>query len=164
MAKDITDQDEIDIEIGTGFSTVIKELEWKIPTEAEYAAGEGYGPEFPEGTVIATRFVRDNDDPIEDRRTNLWLLLGYFDDSLDIKIKTKDKDSINLKIADKFTKKIFTKSMQEQHGFYDTASLEQFMIANNCGACIRADILIDDDILDEYDTYLEVDVVKLKSK
>lgn len=163
MAKDLSNQTDLDIEVGTGFSTIIREVAWNMPTEAEVANGEGFGPEFPDGTYMAIRMIRDNNKTIEERRTDLWILLGYFDDITEVKVKTKDKTIIDSKIYSKFLSNVFTSGFLQTHGFSTISGLETYA-NNNKHVMIRTEIEVEDDMIDEYDTYLEVDLEKLKSK
>lgn len=161
---DTSNNTELDIEKNTGLTSIIrvcafhKELITDI-TDPLYGGYECWW-DFPEGDIyLKIRLHKKGVTPVKFAHcTNLWLIIGKFDDADEVKIKTDDVIDFDSKIGQRLEKSVFTPDIVEKTGWTCVADIEQAAIAqgSECPMSIQTSIEVPQGIINKYDGYLGV--------
>ena len=135
---------ELNIEQGVSYKTIMRSVGY---TDTE----EYRGVIFPAETMMAIRLMKD-DKTGKERVTTLYILLGGFDDSGEVKTQSEDVDEFNTKIDAYLAKHVFTPGTKQEHGIESVYDIEQKAI--NEDHAVRAldlQIEVSQSTIDAYD-------------
>ena len=119
----------LDMLENTDFVGIIAHCPWH-----EETGDEGSYPEYPEGLdlVFSGRLIDQNTSKtLEERKSDVYVLVGNLDDSGEIIIDDSDIVSFDNWINTQITDKIFTDSLYSQYGIENFVDIEYQMTQGN---------------------------------
>jgi len=134
---------ELDIEKGVGYKTIIRSCEY-IDTD------EFRGSVLPAGTMMAFRLMK-NYKQGKERVTTIYILLGYFDDSEEVKTQAEDVTAFNSKIDTYLNRHVFTDSIKDTHGIESVYDIEQKALNGHIIQALDLQIEVPQATIDKYD-------------
>ena len=130
----------LEIEKNTVMTSKIVPLVYRVPESID----EDAGPEFPIGTVLGVRLCKEEGTTRETRVTNLYYVLGVFEDEEHIDVLEEDENLFDSRINDQVFRRI--------ENFSDISDFEPTKI----GAFIGGAIQIPTRVIDKYDKLLGI--------
>jgi len=131
----------LDLEKNTTMTSKIVPLTYRKPINPD----DFGGPNYPSGTVIGIRLLKEEGTTLETIRTNLYYVLGVFEEDDDqIEILEEDENLFNSRITDQTLKRI--------DGFSDVSDFEP----SKRPIFINGAIQIPTRIIDKYDNLLGI--------
>jgi len=134
---------ELDIEKGVGYKTIIRSCEY-------IDADEFRGSVLPAGTMMAFRLMK-NYKQGKERVTTIYILLGNFDDSEEVKTQAEDVIAFNSKIDTYLNRHVFTDSSKDTHGIESVYDIEQKALNGHIIQALDLQIEVPQATIDKYD-------------
>jgi len=150
---------KLDIIGASTFRTIIMTL----PYNDAPAEGESCGPEFPEGmdVFMAIRLKKRGVTDIELARTNLYVLIGFFDVKDEQKLLDEDLTTLDSYIIETVLNHIFNKDFVAATGLSSLADIEYKALYESHKYDFPAEIVeVPQELIDKYDVLLGVELSK----
>jgi len=158
---DTTDNAELSIEKNTGLASIIRVCPHYSYVDEEGIKNEGF--DFPDGDIyLKIRLHKEGVERVNFLHcTNVWILVGKFDDSNELKVKSDDVLEVDGKIVSQLVSKVFTSDFIAKTGISSIADMEQASIAQglDCSiGTIETSIDVPQSMIDKYDVYMDVEI------